>query len=128
LKPRWKYRRNLAQETLALRVRRLTEGHDVAFLSPEQLAETMPDAGLEVSTNHQVDRRRPHPHHLVVGRVPVGAAPGNRLRPADDLARECGALTVLARLDLRDLVRADDVADPVPVQCHRVPGPHPVEQ
>ena len=53
--PRWKYRWNLAQETLAVKVLRITEGPDTAFLSLEQPAETMRDAGLEVTTN---DRSR----------------------------------------------------------------------
>ncbi len=79
--PRWKYRWNLTQETLAVKVLRITEGHDMAFLSPEQLAATMRDAGLEVTTNHRVDRRRPHPHHLVVGRAPAGAATGDAATP-----------------------------------------------
>jgi len=60
---------------MAVKLLRITEGHDIAFLLPEQLAETMRDASPEVTTNHQVDRR-PHPHHLAVGRVRVGAAPG----------------------------------------------------
>lgn len=76
--PRWKYRWNLTQETLAVKVLRITEGHDMAFLSPDQLAQTMRDAGLEVTANHRVDRRRPHPHHLVVAQAP-GVTPG---RPA----------------------------------------------
>ncbi len=68
--PRWKYRWNLTQETLAVKVLNITEGHRLSFLSPDQLAEVMREGGLEVTANHRVDRHRPHPHHLVAGRAP----------------------------------------------------------
>lgn len=68
LEPRWKFRWNVLQETLSVRLLRITEGRALAFLSPAQLGETLREAGLEVSSR-RVDRGRPHPHHLVVGRV-----------------------------------------------------------
>ena len=74
LQPRWKFRWNLLQETLAVRVLGITEGRELAFLSPDQLASAMRDAGLQLTISRRVDRGRPHPHHLVVGRAPGGPA------------------------------------------------------
>ena len=68
LEPRWKFRWNVLQETLSVRLLRITEGREMAFLSPQDLGDTLREAGLEVSSR-RVDRRRPHPHHLVVGRA-----------------------------------------------------------
>jgi 2-polyprenyl-3-methyl-5-hydroxy-6-metoxy-1,4-benzoquinol methylase len=70
LAPRWKFRWNLMQETLSVRVLRITEGRDLAFLSPDELGNAMGEAGLQV-TSRRVDRGRPHPHHLVVGSAPA---------------------------------------------------------
>jgi hypothetical protein len=58
------------QETLSVRVLRITEGRDLAFLSPDELGNAMREAGLQV-TSRRVDRGRPHPHHLVVGSAPA---------------------------------------------------------
>lgn len=68
LEPHWKFRWNLLQETLAVRVLRITKGRELAFLAPDQLAEAMRGAGLQVTTR-PVDRGRPHPHHLVIGQA-----------------------------------------------------------
>lgn len=75
LEPRWKFRWNTFQETLAVRVLDITEGREMSFLTPDELAAAMRDAGLTVTTNRPIDRHRPHPHHLVVGRAD-GDRPG----------------------------------------------------
>ncbi len=78
LVPRWKYRWNQLQETVSVRVLGITHGRELTFTSPDELAGVMRDAGLTVTANRRVDRGRPHPHHLVVGRAPtdVPAVPG----------------------------------------------------
>jgi 2-polyprenyl-3-methyl-5-hydroxy-6-metoxy-1,4-benzoquinol methylase len=69
LEPRWKFRWNTLQETLSVRVLRITEGRALSFLTTDQLADAMRDAGLRVATSRPIHRGRPHPHHLVVGRA-----------------------------------------------------------
>jgi len=64
--PRWKARWNAAQETLAVRVLRITAGDQLTFLDPEVLGRWMSDEGLTVR-HEAIDRGYPHPHHLVVG-------------------------------------------------------------
>jgi 2-polyprenyl-3-methyl-5-hydroxy-6-metoxy-1,4-benzoquinol methylase len=70
LEPRWKFRWNTVQETLSVRVLGITEGRSLSFLTPGQLGDAMRDAGLQVTAGRPIHRRRPHPHHLVVGRAP----------------------------------------------------------
>ena len=64
--PRWKAAWNAAQETLAVRVLRITAGEELTFLEPNVLAGWMAEDGLAVS-HEPVDRGYPHPHHLFVG-------------------------------------------------------------
>jgi 2-polyprenyl-3-methyl-5-hydroxy-6-metoxy-1,4-benzoquinol methylase len=66
LVPRWKHRLATAQEQLATRVLRITEGDEVSFLDPADLAAVMERAGLSVH-RQAIDRGRLHPHHIVVG-------------------------------------------------------------
>ncbi len=68
-RPRWKFRWNTVQETLSVRVLRITVGRDLTFLPPNELAGAMREAGLQVTVDLAVDRGRPHPHHLLVGRA-----------------------------------------------------------
>jgi len=68
LEPGWKFRWNLLQETMSVRVLGITHGRELTFLPPAQLAAAMRDAGLQVSSR-PIDRGRPHPHHLLVGRA-----------------------------------------------------------
>ncbi len=65
--PRWKARWNRAQETLATRVFRITEsvGAGMTFVSPDEMAEWLTVAGLDVE-HRSVDHGYPWPHHLVV--------------------------------------------------------------
>lgn len=67
LVPRWKHRLAVLQEQVATRVLRITEGDEVAFLDPADIAAAMARAGLSVH-REAIDRGRLHPHHLVVGR------------------------------------------------------------
>lgn len=68
--PRWKAAWNLAQETLAVRLLGITEGEELAFVPPADLAATLEAEGLAVR-HRPVHRGYPHPHHLVVGRRPA---------------------------------------------------------
>lgn len=65
--PRWKYQLARLQELVATRVTRITEGEQVDFLAPDDIAAVLAAAGLEVE-HVPLHRGRPHPHHLVVGR------------------------------------------------------------
>jgi 2-polyprenyl-3-methyl-5-hydroxy-6-metoxy-1,4-benzoquinol methylase len=67
--PRWKFRWNTLQETLAVRVLGITEGRALSFLTTDELAAAMSDAGLQPTASRPIHRGRPHPHHLVVGRA-----------------------------------------------------------
>jgi 2-polyprenyl-3-methyl-5-hydroxy-6-metoxy-1,4-benzoquinol methylase len=69
VEPRWKYQLARAQELVATRVVRITEGHGVSFVSPGDIASVLEKAGLAVE-HVPLHRRRLHPHHLVVGRRP----------------------------------------------------------
>lgn len=65
--PRWKYQFARTQELVATRVARITEGEQVDFLAPADVAEVLAGAGLAVE-HVPLHRRQVHPHHLVVGR------------------------------------------------------------
>jgi 2-polyprenyl-3-methyl-5-hydroxy-6-metoxy-1,4-benzoquinol methylase len=67
--PRWKSRLATAQELLATRVLRITEGEQVEFAPPSVFADQLRAAGLEVDLR-RVDHGYPHPHVLVTGRRP----------------------------------------------------------
>ena len=69
LTPRWKYRVARFQELLATRVLRITEGVDVDFVDPADIAATMRTAGLSVTVT-SLHRRRLHPHVLITGTRP----------------------------------------------------------
>jgi len=69
--PVWKWQLSEAQERLATRVLRITEGETVHFAPVDELAAPMVAAGLAV-THHRVDRGYPYAHHLFVGRRPAG--------------------------------------------------------
>ena len=65
-----KFAWNRAQEMLAVRVLRITAGHDMTFVPDDALPNWMVDVGLEVVTDRRVDKGYVHPHRLVVGRRP----------------------------------------------------------
>lgn len=66
-RPRWKFWWNELQETLAVRLFRITMGGPFTFLPPTTLEQAMRELGLE-ACSRQIDRGRPYPHHLLVGR------------------------------------------------------------
>ena len=68
LRPRWKYELARFQELAATRLLRITEGRQVAFLPPNEIATEMAAGGLVVE-RVSLQRHRLHPHHLVVGRA-----------------------------------------------------------
>ncbi|MFI2753061.1 class I SAM-dependent methyltransferase [Cellulomonas sp. P22] len=65
--PRWKVRWNTLQETISVKVLRITEGSSFDFVPPSTLARWLTELGLTVS-RHRLDRGRVHPHHLLVAR------------------------------------------------------------
>ena len=65
--PAWKVRWNTAQETLAVKVLRITEGGSFDFVAPAVMAGWLTELGLEVEAR-RLDAGRVHPHHLLVGR------------------------------------------------------------
>lgn len=69
LVPRWKARWNSVQETAAVKVLGITEGEELTFLAPADMAAAMAAGGLTVR-DRPVHRGYPHPHHLLVGHKP----------------------------------------------------------
>ncbi|MGI8809968.1 MAG: class I SAM-dependent methyltransferase [Acidimicrobiales bacterium] len=69
LVPRWKARWNTLQETASVKILGITEGEELTFLPPADLAAAMIAGGLTVR-DRPVHRGYPHPHHLLVGRKP----------------------------------------------------------
>lgn len=63
--PTWKARWNAAQETMSVKVLRITEGSDFAFVPPAEMAGWLRSAGADVRLQ-RLDRGRLHPHHLLV--------------------------------------------------------------
>jgi 2-polyprenyl-3-methyl-5-hydroxy-6-metoxy-1,4-benzoquinol methylase len=71
-RPRWKAWANQAQETLSVRVLRITAGsRHFAFAEPDERARWLQQAGLVDVRSRRLDRGRVHPHHLLVGRAPA---------------------------------------------------------
>ena len=64
-RPRWKYWWAAAQEFLATKVFRITEGTHIEIVPPSVFAERLRDHGLQVQ-QRACDRGRLHPHHLIV--------------------------------------------------------------
>jgi 2-polyprenyl-3-methyl-5-hydroxy-6-metoxy-1,4-benzoquinol methylase len=77
LAPRWKFRWNVTQETLAVRVLGITVGSELTFPAPAEVGGWMAGAGLEVS-HLPLHKGYPHPHHLVLGRRPLEPAVDTR--------------------------------------------------
>lgn len=63
--PRWKATWNRMQETLSVRVLRITRGSRLCFLPPAQHAAWLAAAGLEIA-ELPLDEGFLHPHHLIV--------------------------------------------------------------
>ena len=68
-RPRWKVRWNTLQETLSVKVLRITEGSSFDFVDPRTMAGWLVDLGLRVRVR-RLDAGRVHPHHLLVADAP----------------------------------------------------------
>ena len=71
--PRWKFRWMALQERLSVQVLKITAGHDLTFVPPDELAAWMERAGLNDVDHRPLDRGHLHPHHLVTARKPAGS-------------------------------------------------------
>lgn len=69
LEPRWKATWNRLQETASVKLLGITEGEELTFLSPADMAAAMGDGGVTVR-ERPIHRGYPHPHHLLVGQKP----------------------------------------------------------
>jgi 2-polyprenyl-3-methyl-5-hydroxy-6-metoxy-1,4-benzoquinol methylase len=69
-RPRWKAAWNRMQETLSVRVLRITSGGKLWFLPPARHAGWLAAQGLEVA-EYSLDKGYLHPHHLIVARRPA---------------------------------------------------------
>lgn len=67
VRPRWKARWNVLQETISVRGLRITEGATIQVVDPALMAEWLAADGLS-TTRTRLDRGRLHPHHLLIGR------------------------------------------------------------
>lgn len=68
-RPRWKVRWNILQETISVKVLRITEGSSFDFVDPGVMAGWLADEGLRVRMR-RLDVGRMHPHHLLVAKAP----------------------------------------------------------
>ena len=66
-RPAWKVRWNTVQETVSVKVLRITEGSSFDFVDPATMGGWLTELGLDVEL-HRLDARRVHPHHLLVAR------------------------------------------------------------
>ena len=73
VEPRWKALWNRVQETIAVRVLRITQGGSLRILAPELHAEWLESEGLAVESL-PVNRGYFHPHHLLAARRSLSAA------------------------------------------------------
>ena len=69
LEPRWKATWNRLQETASVKLLGITDGEELTFLSPADMAAAMGDGGVTVR-DRPIHRGYPHPHHLLVGQKP----------------------------------------------------------
>ena len=70
LEPRWKATWNRVQETASVKLLGITEGEELTFLSPADMAAAMRGGGVAVR-DRPIHRGYPHPHHLLVGTKPA---------------------------------------------------------
>ncbi len=74
--PRWKFRWMAAQERLSVRILKITEGHELTFVPPQELATWMGDAGLGDVAHRPLHAGHVHPHHLLWATKPGEPASG----------------------------------------------------
>ena len=67
--PHWKARWNSAQETVAVKLLRITEGGAFDFVPPGEISGWLRGLGATVR-EQPLDAGRVHPHHLIVGTMP----------------------------------------------------------
>ncbi|MFN8038478.1 MAG: class I SAM-dependent methyltransferase [Acidimicrobiales bacterium] len=72
--PRWKGALTVGQELLSTRVLHITQGDEVAFAPPDELAAPLRRAGLDVVIR-RADRGYVHPHVLLVARAGDATVP-----------------------------------------------------
>jgi hypothetical protein len=65
--PRWKFAWNYFEETLAVRLLKITRGQSFYFRSSRDWEQLLAAAGFSVSLR-EMDRGHLHPHLLVIGR------------------------------------------------------------
>ena len=70
LVPRWKATWNRVQETASVKLLGITEGEELTFLAPADMAAAMAEGGVTVR-DRPIHRGYPHPHHLLVGQKPA---------------------------------------------------------
>jgi 2-polyprenyl-3-methyl-5-hydroxy-6-metoxy-1,4-benzoquinol methylase len=64
--PRWKFEWMKLQERISVKVLGITEGDELNFPKPTDIARWMEQAGLRTA-QYRLDRRYPHPHQLATG-------------------------------------------------------------
>ena len=69
-KPRWKYAVAKAEEVLAVKIARFTQGNAVDFLPSGDCTELLGNIGFEGAEVMRLDRGYPHPYVLVSGKRP----------------------------------------------------------
>ena len=67
-RPAWKVRWNTMQETLSVKILRITEGSAFDFVDPRTMGRWLEELGLTVELN-RLDAGRVHPHHLLVAHL-----------------------------------------------------------
>jgi 2-polyprenyl-3-methyl-5-hydroxy-6-metoxy-1,4-benzoquinol methylase len=67
--PHWKARWNSAQETIAVKLLRITEGGSFDFVPPGEISGWLRGLGATVR-NEPLDSGRAHPHHLIAATMP----------------------------------------------------------
>ncbi len=70
LEPGWKAAWNRLQETASVKLLGITEGEQLTFLAPAEMAAAMAAGGVTVR-DRPIHRGYPHPHHLLVGTKPA---------------------------------------------------------
>lgn len=68
--PHWKVRWNTWQETVSVKVLRITAGTSFDFVAPPVMAAWLNELGL-TTTTQRLDRGRMHPHHLLTACRPA---------------------------------------------------------
>lgn len=76
--PTWKFRWMALQEKLSVQILGITEGHDLTFATPAEIAAWMTGAGLTDVRHRALGHGYLHPHHLVVATKPGAGATTRR--------------------------------------------------